>query len=1011
MRFGVLGAVEARSAGGAPVPLGGARARSLLAMLILDAGRPVGLRQLVDGLYGPHPPGDPGHALESQVSRLRRRLRAGGAAGPLIEFEPAGYRLAVDPGEVDLHRFGRLAADGRRALASGDHAGAVRLLGGALDLWRGPALADVRDAPFAEAEAARLEGLRAAAVEDLTEARLARGEHRALAAELPRVVAAHPLRERPRAQLMRALDGIGRRAEALRVFEDARRTLAEELGVDPSPELASAHLAILDAGRVLAEASPAGLPAQLTGFVGRAADLERVAALLGGERLVTLTGPGGVGKTRLAIEAAGREPGEVCFAELADVPGAGAVPQAVLGALGLRGAGPVPGLSGPRDPADRLAAGLAGRRTLLVLDGCERVAAAVARLARRLLGDCPDLRILVTSRVRLEVTGECLHAVAPLGVPAEAAPEAASAPVVRLFADRAAAVRPDFAAGGAGLGTVLRICRALDGLPLAIELAAARLRALTAEEVAELLDDRFGLLSRGDRSAPPRHRTLRSAIEWSWDLLDGPERELAARLTVFRGGATLEAVRRVCGGDVVGTLAALVDHSMVEAGGGRYRMLETVREFCAERLTGEAGRLEAAHAAYHLDLAVDADARLRGHGQLDVLARLDAERGNMDAALRWAVRADPVLGLRLIAALSWHGQLRGQAGERAAAAADLLAAAGGEPPRGLEEEYVLCLANAAAGDSGHDRELRARLQDLPPAPLRHPALSVVRLMVTGPRARQGPCDADAWSRAFTQLDEGMAHLLDDDHPRARRALEAALAGFRTTGDRWGVATALDQLATLTTPTWPSLTAPGASPTPNNGSAGTGMASTGSFGASDSPDGSSVGLGGPVGLGMAGGLLGEALELVGRLGAVEDVTRLLVRDADRLVAAGRLVDAWDGYERAAAHARRAGMPEAQAGAQRGLGDIARLRGDHDTARALYEEALLGCGRDSLSAAITRCRVLLGLGLLAEEAGDAALARAHYGRARRVALEHRVRPAAEAARDGERSVSGVSEGRPR
>jgi hypothetical protein len=320
--------------------------------------------------------------------------------------------------------------------------------------------------------------------------------------------------------------------------------------------------------------------------------------------------------------------------------------------------------------------------------------------------------------------------------------DASGHPAVRLFADRAAAVSPGFEVHAANVGAVARICAALDGLPLAIELAAARLRSLTVEQVAARLDtrwhpegsgpvverppdtgrhpadsgsaagstaerapdepdDRFRLLSRGDRTAAPRHRTLRAVVGWSWDLLSPPEQALARRLTVFAGGATLAAAERVCGlpaGETVELLADLTDKSLVEAGGGRYGMLDTVRAFGAEQLTqtGERERLRAAHAAYFLDLAQTADPHLRRAEQLEWLARLDAECDNLHAALRWAVRADRPLALRLVAALSWHGQLRGL-GERAPLAAELLEAVGPEPPAGLEEEYALCVANAAAG--------------------------------------------------------------------------------------------------------------------------------------------------------------------------------------------------------------------------------------------------------------------------------------------------------------------------
>jgi predicted ATPase/DNA-binding SARP family transcriptional activator len=1004
--FGVLGTVEVRSADGDLVAVGGPRLRALLAMLLLDAGRMVGVGRLAEGLYDQDASSDPAHALQSQVSRLRRGLRAAGWPDTAVEFGPGGYRLAVDPDDVDAHRFERLVGEGRQALTTGDPTRAAGLLREALALWRGPALADVTDAPFAEAQAARLETLRVTAVEDRVEAELALGEHRRLAAELPGMVAVHPLRERLRGQLMRALYAGGRQAEALEVFEDARRTLAEELGVDPSPELGSVHLAVLRAERSLAEVPRAGVPAQLTSFVGRDDELVRVGKLLSERRLVTLIGPGGVGKTRLAVEAAGREQGEVGFVDLAPLGDGVAVPQALISALGLREAGLLPALSSPPAPADRLVAALADRGLLLVLDGCERVVDDAARLTRRLLGACPNLRILATSREPLKLTGETLCPVTPLPPPDAAALDASGHPAVRLFADRAAAVSPGFEVHAANVGAVARICAALDGLPLAIELAAARLRSLTVEQVAARLDtrwhpegsgpvvecppdtgrhpagsgsaagsaagrapdepdDRFRLLSRGDRTAAPRHRTLRAVVGWSWDLLSPPEQALARRLTVFAGGATLAAAERVCGlpaGETVELLADLTDKSLVEAGGGRYGMLDTVRAFGAEQLTqtGERERLRAAHAAYFLDLAQTADPHLRRAEQLEWLARLDAERDNLHAALRWAVRADRPLALRLVAALSWHGQLRGL-GERAPLAAELLEAVGPEPPAGLEEEYALCVANAAAGAAAggtHARELRAHLARLAPAGdgrdrrPRHPSLSVLRLMVTGPAGNRDPAvgdrfRGDPWSQAFAWLDGGVRRLLSGELPEAGRAFGTALDGFRAAGDRWGTAVALDQLAEL---------------------------------ASRRGDHAGFRV-----------LMDEAIGLAGELGAVEDLTRLLVRNADGLLAASRLDAARTGYEQATELAHRAGIPETLAGARRGLGEIARLRGDLTGARGLYELALYGCERESATAEWMRSRILTGLGRIAEAEGDPEQARSFYRQARELTRGYQAHPA--------------------
>jgi predicted ATPase/DNA-binding SARP family transcriptional activator len=981
--FSILGGVEARRADGAPVPLGGPRPRSLLALLLLDAGHVVGVERLIDGLYGDHPPAGAANALQSQISRLRRGLRDAAGQDGLVELHPAGYRLAVDPEDVDAHRFERLARQGRRALAAA-------LLRTALDLWRGPALADVRDAPFAPAQAARLEELRAAAVEDRAEAGLALGEHRSLVTELQELVRAHPLRERARGRLMRALYGSGRQAEALAVFEDVRHTLAEELGADPSAELTAVHLAVLraepePAPARPAAAAPAGLPAQITSFVGRDKELSRIGELLAERRLVTLTGPGGAGKTRLAVEAGERVRGEVCFVDLVPVDDGAGVPQALLSALGIRDTGLLPSAADRRpDPADRLIAALTDRRMLLILDNCEHVIDDAARIAHRLLGACPDLRVLATSREALGITGESLHPLPALALPppGTAPQDALGYSAVRLFADRAAAVRPDFEVHAGNADAVLRICAALDGLPLAIELAAARLRSLTVEDVAARLDDRFRLLSRGSRTAAPRHQTLRAVVEWSWDLLDEAEQTLARRLTVFGGGVTREAAERVCGlpaDEVDELLAGLADKSLVQGDGGRYRMLETVRAFGAERLAAAGGGerseeelLRRAHAEHFLDLARTADPRLRGPEQLRWLARLTEENANLQAALRFAVHTDPDLALRLFAELSWYWWLRGLRGESAPPAAELLETIGTEPPADLTEEYVLCVLNAVSGGSPGE-DLRAHMRtaesiveslDSPP---RQPVALVLWAMAnpiptadTVAQRRQrmliGP---DPWLRALDEFSLGYQHVFAGEAAEAEPVFRVAIERFRALGDRWGTANALDGLALLAE--W-------------RGDRESSLA-----------------------------LLGEALDLVEQLGALEDVADLLCRRADVLLRGGDLATAHADYERATEFAGRAGAPLKVHTARLGLGEIARLRGDLAEARRRFEtvrsESTVRWGW----AADVVARALVGLGWVAEAEGDAAEARSRHRQALDLSLD---RPHLPAAADAVEGMAGVA-----
>ncbi|TDC51966.1 AfsR/SARP family transcriptional regulator [Jiangella ureilytica] len=800
-RVRLLGPIEVVGADGVRLAPGGRRARALLAVLALDAGRWVPVSRLIDGVYGAELPGSPRHAIEAQVSRLRSR-------GVPVEHGPAGYRLALDPDAVDVHRFTRLAApaaprpvdhgeigppdarEGRflhdqlgsggaeavgetaeRARSAGE--AAAERLRAALDLWRGPALADVGEAPFAVAAAAELEERRLAALEELAEAELALGRHRSLAVSLTSAAAEQPLRERLHGQLMRALAADGRRAEALAVFARLRGRLDDELGVSPSPELVELNAALLR--DPVGPAAPRPLPAQLTGFVGRAAEVVRVRELLASGRLVTLTGPGGVGKTRLAIEAAGEaDVGEVCFADLDGVDDGASLPAVLLGALGLPAAGLFPIRSGPADATARLVAALADRRILLVLDTCDRMVAELAALLRRLLTAAPGVRVLATGREPFGITGEQVWPVQPLP-PHEAE---------RLFRERAAAAdpsRPMTPATTAEDGRVVRrICAALDGLPLAIELAAARLRTLVPAELAARIDDRFALLSRGDRTAAPRHRTLHAVTAWSWDLLTPHEQRFAARVSVYAGGVTAETAAAIepRPDDL---LAGLTEKSLLQRVGDRYRMLSTVREFCAARLTA-ADDAHAVHARTFLELAETAEPHLRGHDQLVWLARLDAEHDNLAAALRWSADHDPALGLRLLTALTWHGHLRGQTGERAAVAARLAEASA---DRG--EAYALAVATAAAG--------RPAAVPYPPGPPRSPYLPLVRFMTEGPHAGV-EFAADAWSQAFARVAIALRHGHDGDQATAEKELTAAHAAFAALGDRWGRAVALEQLGAV-----------------------------------------------------------------------------------------------------------------------------------------------------------------------------------------------------------------------
>jgi predicted ATPase/DNA-binding SARP family transcriptional activator len=824
MRVGILGPLQVL-ADGEIVEVGGARLRTLLIRLALDAGRTVTVESLSDALWPDDWPADPANALQSLVSRLRRAL----PQQPAVRSVPGGYGLDVPPEAVDALRFERLAREGRRALRDGQAQVAARRLGEAPRLWRGAALAEVADAPFAVAAAARLEELRLSAIEDRVEAELGGASGGSeLVAELKALVAAHPLRERLRVLLVRALDADGRQAEALTAYEDARRLLADQLGADPGPELQDAHLAVLRGRKVpqRLRARPRGnLPAPLTSFVGRAEEQTRIGKQLQEARLVTLVGPGGAGKSRLAtVVAAGvvdDVPGGAWLVELAPVTDPGDVPQAVYAALGLHEVEVLDAPAPPRNPMDRLVDALSASETLLVLDNCEHLIDAAARLVDDVLARCPGLRVLATSRQPLRVLGETLCPVPPLGVPEPetSAAEAVACPSVELFADRAAAVRPDFTVTDGNVAAVVEICRRLDGLPLAIELAAARLRSLPVQQLAARLGDRFRLLTGGSRTALPRHQTLRAVVAWSWELLDDDERRFAQRLAVFPAAFTLEGAEAVWDeGEAVAVavldlLAALVDKSLLEVVEGaepRYRMLETIREYGLERLAeaGEIARVRAAHAAYALRLAETAAPHLRGAGQLPWIARLTAERGNLLAALRFASESgDAETAVRLAAALGPLWTIRGDHAEAASWLRLALEVPGEAPQEARAIATASYLFNSVlSGDYPRAQvaveELRAwagtarRAGGHPESALIEPAIALLvddtAAGLAGIERRLS--DPDPWRRAMLWLLraflDGNAGELDG----MRRDLAAAATAFRQAGERWGLATSLTYLA-------------------------------------------------------------------------------------------------------------------------------------------------------------------------------------------------------------------------
>jgi predicted ATPase/DNA-binding SARP family transcriptional activator len=804
VRFGVLGPVGVWTDGGEPVTIPGRKVRALLADLLVSEGHPVPVDRLVDDLWGEAVPANPAAVLQVRVSQLRRALDEAEPGGrELVVSQAPGYLLRAPAGAVDAGRFADLTD---RARAAEDPRTRAALLADALALWRGPAYADFADEPFTRAAIARLEEQRLAVLELHAEARLAlgdRSDHGDLA-HLADLVASHPYRERLRAAQMRALYRAGRQSEALASYDDLRRRLADELGLDPSPELVALHKAILDQDPGLAAprapvAAPApitrpttNLPEPLTELIGRDEAVAEVRSLVSTRRLVTLTGSGGVGKTRLAVAAAralvDTFPDGAWLVELAALERPGAVAELVMSTLDIHDTGAPAG--------DRLAEAVRGRKLLLVLDNCEHLVAEAAGLAESLLRAAPGLRILATSREPLGLAGELLWEVPPLVVPdARADPASlAQASAVRLFAARAAAAQRGFTVDAGTGPAVAELCRRLDGIPLALELAATRVRALGVSELLARLrpdggEDGSGggglrLLATGPRDAPARQRTLTAVIDWSWRLLTEPERVVFRRLAVHADGCTLAAAEAVCADEtlpateVLDLLTRLVDKSLVtvDTDGPRYRLLESVAAYCIERLheAEELATVRRRHADYYLALAERAEPYLYGHRQREWLRRLDAEVANLRAALD--TMADPEPALRLVNALAWYWFLRGRLSEAHRSLAAALAVPG-DPPAALHARALAWQAGIALlhGDTDgwvqRQQAVLERYEEVDdPAGLA--------------RAR--------WFLASAMIDLG-------DLAAAEDLLRRALRTFRERGDRWGEAAALGTLAKLAHP--------------------------------------------------------------------------------------------------------------------------------------------------------------------------------------------------------------------
>lgn len=836
LQFGLLGPLVV-TVDGRPVDLPGGRVRALLALLLVQAGHVVSADRLIDDLWAGEPTPGASATLQGYVSELRKALSAALGRPAPVETRRPGYLITVDADQLDVVRFEALVDEARAAIRDGT-ADVAPLLGQALAVWQGSALADFADEPWARPVAARLEETRLWALEERIEAELRAGEHSQLVAELPRLIEEHPLRERLWGQWMLALYRCGRQADALRAYQDLRRRLGDELAIDPSPALQRLEQAILlqDPGLepvsapapALAPPSPeparargTPLPVQLTRFVGRRQELEQARRLLAGSRLVTLAGGGGSGKTRLALqlaeEAAPALADAVRFVDLARVTDPSQVPAALAGALGLEAQG--------ASAAD-LAEAIGDEEVLLLVDNCEHVVEAAATLVQEVLSRCPHARVLATSQEELGIWGEAVLRVPSLSVPH--APEQCTteellkSEAVQLFLDRAGVAEAGFTFDRRALDSVAAICRRLDGIPLAVELAAGLVPVLALDEIERRLDDRFLLLTRGSRHAVPRQRTLRAAIDWSYSLLGDSERALFQRLSVFVGDFSVDAAAAVAdtGAAFLDDLAALVAKSMVTTtpgpgGDRRYRLLDSLRQYGLEalRAAGAEAETRRRHAVHYTEFAVGVDVRLHGQDATDGSARLVLELSNLRAALEWCFSGgDLEVGVELAGALRWW--FFGRFGELATTRAwleETLAKAGELPARLRLKALVAVMTVAFSqgdyrGASSRGEEAVALAQELDD----HRELAVALMARGGAAVFEGKLDravecleqsrrycdelGDRWGRAWVLTFWGIASRRGGDLPLARAQLEEAISIFRAARDDLNQVIPLAQLA-------------------------------------------------------------------------------------------------------------------------------------------------------------------------------------------------------------------------
>jgi predicted ATPase/DNA-binding SARP family transcriptional activator len=957
--FRLMGSTELLVSG-EPVRLPGAAERGLLALLLLNAGRVVAATSLVDRLWTERAlPADPANALQLRVSKLRRALQAVGV--DIIQREAAGYRADVRDDQVDLHRFVSRIQAARSAARERDAAArALGLYDEALSLWRGDPLAEFAGEGWATVEAARLQQLRLAGLTERAELALVLGRHVEVAADLEPLVAADPRQESLAGLLMTALYRSGRQADALDVYARTRDELDEQLGLEPSAALRELQQRVLQQDPELAaprppntpsgsastpggvHGAPAGPEERGTGhlsliprprLVGRDDDAASVAELLTRETLVTLVGPGGAGKTSLALvvahAVAARFDDSVTLCRLAAVHQPDELALAVADAVGvpLDGADPTSGLR------DRVLAYLAKRRMLLVLDNCEHLVDAVARFVDSLQVRAPNVTVLTTSREALAVPGEVQVAIAPLAVPPEGTPadKILEYPAAALFVQRARAIRTGWELSADDLAALIRVCTQLDGMPLALELAAARMSLLSLPELAERLTDRFGLLTTGPRTAEARQRTLRATVEWSHDLLGEDEQTVFRRLAVFHGGWTLEAAEAVADDHDLGTqslldvLTHLVNRSMVVAEPGhpmRYRMLETLRQYAAELLlaSGERDSTSRRHARYFRAFGERADQALRGPGQRAALRQLRAEHANLRAALGWLSEHEDEHEEALLLAgslgLFWH---LGRHLEGREVLAQLLQSAGGSVPsraRALQAVSVVerpraCLVHPSprcAETARESLELFSAVGDAHRGALSRVLLAVEDVTGTAPERfntllaeaeEQFAAEGDSWGHAVIAFVRLQNYLLRGEQDRARATGRAAADAFRALDDPWGLSAVLFHL-------------------------GWGLKEFGQYAESV-----------PV--------LEEAIAVSAEAGLFNTTQWALADRGLALLCLGQNDAAEESFDRAAAASAEVGDAAGEILALHGRGVLARVNDDAGKARPLFQDAVIGLQR--------------------------------------------------------------------